>query len=100
VANPGIVGSVKEGENLSDSVIRWFLNFAYVKNVCIGRVHQLPAGPDPVARGSVQKQAPWRAVGMLHDWCDTDLGNFHESREAAVVAIVEWYEDRRLKELQ
>lgn len=78
--------------------LRWFLGLAFVKNVCIGKVHQLPARPDPVAKGSVQKQAPWKAVGMLNDWCDTPLGEFHESREAAIAAIVEWYEDYRLKE--
>jgi hypothetical protein len=77
--------------------IRWYLDLALVKNVCIGRVHQLPAGPDPVAKGSVQRQASWEAIGMLNDWCDTPLGDFHESKEAAQAAIVEWYEDRRLK---
>ena len=79
--------------------IRWFLGLGFVGNVCIGRVSQLPAGLDPVAKGSVQKQAPWKAMGMLNDWCDTPLGEFHESREAAIAAIVEWYEDRRLKDL-
>lgn len=78
--------------------IQWFLDLAFVKNVCIGRVSQLPAGPDPVAKGSVQKQAPWKAVGMLNDWCDTSLGQHHESKESAQAAIVEWYEDRRLKQ--
>lgn len=73
------------------------MSLAFVKNVCIGRVYQLPAGPDPVARGVVQKQAPWQAYGMDKDWQDTNLGNFHGSKEAAMAAIVEWYEDRRLK---
>jgi hypothetical protein len=71
--------------------IRWFLGLAFVKNVCIGKVHQLSAGPDPVAKGSVQKQAPWRAIGMMNDWCDTELGSNHDSREIAMVAVVEWY---------
>lgn len=78
--------------------VRWFLDLAFIKNVCIGRVSQLPAGPDPVAKGAVQKQEPWKAVGMLSDWCDTPLGEFHASKEAARAAIIEWYEDRRLKQ--
>lgn len=81
-------------------MIRWHLDLAFAKNVCIGRVHQLPAGPDPAAKGSVQKQAPWQAYGMLEDWQDTNLGNFHTSKETAQAAIVEWYEDRRLKQEQ
>lgn len=78
--------------------IRWFLDLGFVKNVCIGRVYQTPAGPDPVAKGSVQKQAPWQAYGMLDDWQDTNLGKHHPTRQAAQAAIVEWYEDRRLKQ--
>ena len=77
--------------------IRWFMGLAFVKNVCIGEVHQLSAGPDPTAKGSVQKEAPWQAYGMEKDWQDTNLGNWHLSKEAAQAAIVEWYEDRRLK---
>lgn len=80
--------------------LRWFLDLAFAKNVCVGRVHQLEAGPDPVAHGSVQKQAPWQAYGMADDWQDTNLGNHHPSRAIAMSAVVEWYEDRRLKKLQ
>ena len=76
---------------------RWFLGLVFDRNVCFGKVAQLPAGPDPVAKGSVQKQAPWQAYGMLNDWQDTDLGNWHSSKETAQAAIIKWYEDRRLK---
>ena len=78
--------------------LRWFLDLVFAKNVCVGRVHQLEAGPDPVAKGSVQKQAPWQAYGMLNDWQDTDLGNWHPSREAAMGTIMKWYMDCLLKQ--
>ena len=80
--------------------LRWVIDLAFVKNVCVGRVYQLEAGPDPVARGSVQKQAPWQAYGMATDWQDTDLGNQHPSRVNAMDAVFNWYEDHRLKKSQ
>lgn len=76
--------------------IRWVLDLAFVKNVCIGRIHQLPAESGP-PKGVVRKQPPWAAWGMLSDWQDTALGKHHESREQAQAAVIEWYEDRRLK---
>lgn len=79
---------------MSNGVVRWFLDLAFVKNVCIGKVAQLPAGPDPVAKGAVQKQADWRAWGMAEDWCDTDLGNQFGSKEEAMAAVSSWYWDR------
>ena len=81
-------------------MIKWYLSLAFVENMCIGRVHQLPAGPDPVARGSVQKQANWQAYGMEEKWEDTNLGNHHGSKEMAMVAIVEWYRGKELKKTQ
>lgn len=69
---------------------RWFLGLCIVKNRVVGRIHQLPAGPDPIARGSVQKQAPWKAHGMRDDWDDTDLGTF-DARGEAGQAIQDWF---------
>lgn len=70
---------------------RWFLGLCIVKNRVVGRIYQLPAGPDQIARGSVQKQAPWQATGMVDDWEDTDLGSMHHSREEAARTIEGWY---------
>lgn len=69
---------------------RWFLGLCIVKTRVVGRIHQLPAGLDPVAKGSVQKQAPWRAYGMKEEWDDTDLST-HDSREAAGIKVEGWY---------
>lgn len=78
-------------------MIRWFHDLAFIKNVCVGAVHQTPAAPDSSNRGMVQKQAPWQAYGMAGDWKDTDLGNKHDSKKEAMEAVTNWYLDRQKK---
>ena len=90
MANPGTVQAVGEGVKGGKMAIRWFMGLAIVRNTVVGRVHQAPGGISE----------PWQAYGMLEDWQDTNLGNFHTSKEAAMGAIVEWHEDNRLKQEQ
>lgn len=100
VANTGVVRKDREGKKMAEIVIAWYLDLAFAGNVCIGRVHQLPAGPDPVSKGMVQKQANWQAYEMAEKWEDTNLGNHHGSKEMAMVAIVEWHRDKAVKKSQ
>jgi hypothetical protein len=76
--------------------IKWRLDIAIVKNVIIGRINQLPA-PDDAGKGSIRKQAPWQAYGMVNDWEDTDLGNEHASWRDAQKAVEDWYSRRTMK---
>ncbi len=69
--------------------LRWFIDLGFARNVCVGRVHQLPAESD--AGKGVRPSAPWQAYGMATDWDDTNLGNHHHSRADAKKAIENWY---------
>jgi hypothetical protein len=86
----GLDGKQSESEK-GATMIQWRLSFAFVKNLCIGRVHQLPDLPD-ISKSA--RQAPWQAYGMVQDWDDTDLGSQHPAKEDAQKAVVKWYTDR------
>ena len=58
--------------------IRWFIDLAFIKNVCIGKVHQLLPSED-TGKG-IWPASPWQVYGMATDWQDTDLGNQYPSR--------------------
>ena len=66
-------------------IIRWYLDLALVKNVCIGEVHQLVTGL-------------WRAYGMWQDWQDTLLGSKYLTRNEAKRAVEEWWGSRQVEE--
>ena len=72
--------------------IRWFIDLAFVKNVCIGKVHQLSSPEDAGKR--IRPASPWQAYGMATDWQDTDLGNQYPSRGIAMKVVEEWYRAR------
>ena len=71
-------------------MIRWYLDLAIDGVRLVGKVWQTaPTGDNP--KGGVRPPQPWVAVGMAAAWGDTDLGQTHPTRDAAMRAVVEWW---------
>lgn len=71
-------------------MIRWYLDLAIVGRTVVGRIWQGTAKPD-APKGAIQPEATWYAVGMREAWSDTDLGNSHRGRVAAMKTVADWY---------
>lgn len=72
-------------------MIRWYLDLAIDGVRLVGKVWQTaPTGDAP--KGGVRPPAPWVAVGMAAAWGDTDLGQTHQTRDAAMRAVVAWWD--------
>ena len=71
-------------------MIRWYLDLAIDGVRLVGKVWQTPpVGESP--KGGVRPPSPWVAVGMAAAWGDTDLGQNHPTRAAAMQAVVDWW---------
>ena len=73
-------------------MIRWYMDLAIDGVRLVGKVWQ--TSPGEVAKGGMRPAAPWVAVGMAAAWGDTDLGQNHPTRAAAMQAVVDWWAAR------
>ncbi len=70
-------------------MMRWYLDLGISGLTVIGKVWQ-DSPPNDVPKGSMRPAALWQARGMLHNWCDTDLGA-HATRQQAQQAVEKWH---------